>query len=62
MPSMPAAARAGRSLSVSSCTVVSALVAIWKTSPPTPSMVEASRTARIRSSTKIKSRVWVPSP
>ena len=44
---MPAAARAGSSLSVSSCTVVSALVAIWKTSPPTPSTVAESRTAPI---------------
>jgi hypothetical protein len=39
------------SLSVSSWTVVSALVAIWKTSPPTPSVVAESLTARIRSST-----------
>ena len=45
------AARTGSSLSTSSCTVVSALVAIWKISPPTPSTLAASLTALMRSPT-----------
>lgn len=41
------------SLSAISRTVVSALVAIWNVSPPTPSVVAESFMARIRSPIKM---------